>query len=80
MKARLWTILLLTTLVVGACGGDGATTTSADTGTTNTSADTGTTAAEGGDDLLAQDPGRRRDRGLDRPRLSAPVGVEPHDQ
>ena len=54
MKVRLWTILLLTALVVGACGGDGATTTSADTGTTNTSADTGTTAAEGGDDLLAQ--------------------------
>jgi polar amino acid transport system substrate-binding protein len=46
MKARLWTILLLTALVVGACGSDGA--------TTNTSADTGTTAAVGGDDLLAQ--------------------------
>jgi len=54
MKARLWTILLLTALVVGACGGgDAATTTntSADTGTT---ADPGTTAAAGGDDLLAQ--------------------------
>ena len=52
MKARPWTILLLTAFVVGACGGsDGATTnTSADTGTT---ADPGTTAA-GGDDLLAQ--------------------------
>jgi len=54
MKARLWTILLLTAFVVGACGGGGTTTTSADTGTTNTSADTGTTAAAAGDDLLAQ--------------------------
>lgn len=60
MKARLWTILLLTALIA-ACGGtDGATTnTSADTtstsaDTTSTSADTGTTEAAGGDDLLSQ--------------------------
>jgi polar amino acid transport system substrate-binding protein len=45
MKVRLWTFLLFTAMIVGACGGsDGATTT--------TSADIGTTAAAGGDDLL----------------------------
>ena len=53
MKARLWTILLLTAFVVGACGGSdlSTTSTSADTGTT---ADPDTTAAAGGDDLLAK--------------------------
>ncbi|MEX0667989.1 MAG: transporter substrate-binding domain-containing protein [Acidimicrobiia bacterium] len=51
MKARLWTILLLTAMIVGACGGsDGATTT-----TTTTPTDTSdTTVAAGGDDLLAK--------------------------
>jgi polar amino acid transport system substrate-binding protein len=48
MKARVWTVPLLTMLMIAACGGsDGA--------TTNTSAASSeTTAATGGDDLLAQ--------------------------
>lgn len=48
MKARLFTILLLTAMIVGACGGSDGATTTASTDTSDT------TAATGGDDLLAK--------------------------